>query len=141
MSSRSSTTLNSVANRLRRLVPVIVIVAAFTAPAAAQEGTYQSARQSMMHGNTEDAIRGFCSLGDYRDAAQMCRQLQAQLNELSRRNEASFQNGVRAFQNGNYAAARQAFEQVTGPRYDAAQDYLNNRIPAAMKQPSGSKPP
>jgi TolA-binding protein len=107
-------------------------------PAGAQEGTYQQAKQAHTQGRTEDAIRGYCSLGDYRDAAQRCQQLQSQLEELSRRNENNYQSGIRAFQSGNYSAARQYFEQVTGPRYDAAQDYLENKIPAAMAR--GSRP-
>jgi TolA-binding protein len=125
-------------------VLALMFVAAAALPARGQEGTYQSARQAMEHGQTEEAIQEFCALGDYKDAAQYCRRLQAQLQEVSRRNETNYQNGVRAFQSGDYDAAQHYFEQVTGPRYEAAQEYLNTKIPAARKnggQGGAASPP
>jgi hypothetical protein len=123
----------------RFLVLALALALLSAAPLWAQEGTYQSARQAMVQGRTEEAIQGFCSLGQYKDAAGLCMQLRAQLANLNRQNEENFRNGIRAFQAGNYAQAQQYFEQVTGPRYEAAQDYINAKIPAAIK--AGAKPP
>ncbi|MFB3812856.1 MAG: hypothetical protein ACE14L_02000 [Terriglobales bacterium] len=106
-------------------------------PLFAQEGIYQQGRQAMNQGRTEEAINAFCSLGEYKDAAQYCARLRAQLENLNRGNEANFQSGVRAFQQGNYDLARRYFDQVTGPRYEEAQQYLNVRIPAAMRGGGG----
>jgi hypothetical protein len=147
MFSRSSTTRSDPASHSQwiragcvwRRFLVLALALLSTVPLLAQEGTYQSARQAMVQGRTEEAIQGFCSLGQYKDAAGLCMQLRAQLANLNRQNEENFQNGIRAFQAGNYAQAQQYFEQVTGPRYEAAQDYINAKIPAAIK--AGAKPP
>ncbi len=130
MRARQQRASNRVTNRT---VVAALFLLFVCLPAVAQEGTYQQGRQAMNQGRTEEAINDFCSLGGYKDAAQLCAQLRAQLDRLNRTNEQEFQNGVRAFQQGDYATARQYFEQVTGPRYNEAQQYINNRIPAAMK--------
>jgi TolA-binding protein len=112
MFSRSSATRsNALSHRL-----FLALALLSTMPLLAQEGTYQSARQAMVQGRTEEAIQGFCSLGQYKDAAGLCMQLRAQLANLNRQNEENFQNGVRAFQAG-----------------------INAKIPAAIN--AGAKPP
>jgi hypothetical protein len=113
----------------------------FVLPGAAQEGTYLQARQAAQQGRTEEAVNLFCSLGNYKDAAMQCVQLRSQLEGLSRRNEMNFQAGIRAFNEHKYDQARWYFDQVTGPRYQQAQEYLNVRIPAAERGGGGSTGP
>jgi TolA-binding protein len=138
------TTLGNRPQHNRTMAQFLVLVSAvmlISVPLFAQEGAYQQGRQAMNQGRTEEAIQDFCSLGGYKDAPQLCAQLRMQLENLNRANEANFQNGVRAFQQGNYEQARQYFDQVTGSRYNEAQQYLNSRIPAAMKGGAANRAP
>ncbi len=112
-----------------------MMLALWAMPLMAQEGTYMQARQAAIAGRTEEAVQLYCSLGEYKDAARKCAELRGGLANLSNRNEGNFQAGVKAFNARKFEQARYYFNEVTGPRYDLAQQFLNIRIPEAERTP------
>jgi hypothetical protein len=115
------------------LAALLVAAPAF----AGKDDDYKSAVAAASAGKAEEAARLYCKVAQedsgYKDAKMMCGIMQKEAQKEVQKNEDRFQEGVRAFNAGDYDDARQKFQNVrTGPRVDEARQYISSRIPAAI---------
>jgi len=107
-----------------------------TAPAfAGKDEDYKAAQAAAAAGKAEEAARLFCKLDPgFKDAKMMCGIMKKEAQKELQRNEARFQEGLQAFNEGRFDDAKQKFQNVrTGPRAEEARQYVSSRIPAAIQ--------
>src|SRR5574341_783487 len=106
-----------------------------TAPAfAGKEEDYKAAQAAAAAGKAEEAAKLFCKLDPgFKDAKMMCGIMQKEAQKELQKNEARFQEGMQAFNEGRFEDAKQKFQNVrTGPRVEEARQYVSSKIPAAI---------
>jgi hypothetical protein len=114
----------------------LVLVLAAPLFAAKKDDLYKQAQAAADAGRVGDAARLYCDTAAedpaYRDAKQLCTIFTQEAAREARRNEERFNDGVTAFNAGDYDGAEQKFRNVKGGSHLAeAQAYLNAKIPQA----------
>lgn len=113
------------------LAALLVSVPAF----AGKDEDYKAAQAAAAAGKAEEAARLFCKIDPgFKDAKMMCGIMQKEAQKEVQRNEDRFQEGMKAFNEGRFDDAKQKFQNVrTGPRAEAAKQYVISRIPSAIR--------
>lgn len=96
---------------------------------------YDQATKAGGQGKVEEAARLFCEVArmdaNFKDSKQMCTLMTQEAEREVKKSDERFNEGVKAFQDGNFDEAEQKFRNVrAGSRIDEAKQYLG-RIPAA----------
>ncbi len=119
-------------------ISALGLTLAIAAPlyAAKKDDLYKQAQTAASAGRVEEAARLYCDTAAedpaYRDAKQLCTIFTQEAAREARRNEERFNDGVTAFNAGDYDGAEQKFRNVkAGSHLAEAQAYLNTKIPQA----------
>ncbi|MGH9581128.1 MAG: hypothetical protein ACRD2R_09045 [Terriglobales bacterium] len=111
--------------------------------AAKKDDLYKQAMAASGAGRVAEAAGLFCQVAkedsSYKDAQQMCAVMTQEAEKELKRYEDRYQEGVKAFESGNFDDAEQKLKNVRGgPRLDAARQLLG-RIPAARAARAGEE--
>lgn len=114
--------------------------------ASQKDDDFAAAQAAANANRIEDAARMFCSIAKedptFRkgEAAQNCKIYQDQVNRENARNEERFTDGINFFNQGQFDNSANKFRAIhSGPHLAEAQDYLNNKIPAAKQAAQGAE--
>ena len=118
------------------IAAALVFALAIPVFAAKKDDLYKQAQAAADAGRVSDAARLYCDTAAedpaYRDAKQLCTIFTQEAAREARRNEERFNDGVTAFNAGDYDGAEQKFRNVKGGSHLAeAQAYLSTKIPQA----------
>lgn len=123
-----------------------MLVFALPALASQKDDDFAAAQAAANANRIEDAARLFCSISKqdpgFRngEAAQDCKIYQDQVNRENARNEERFTDGINFFNQGQFDNAANKFRAIhSGSHLAEAQDYLNNKIPAAKQAAQGAE--
>src|SRR5438105_9635421 len=123
-----------------------IALLALPALASQKDDDFVAAQAAANANRIEDAARLFCSLAkqdpNFRngEAAQNCKIYQDQVNRENARNEERFTDGINFFNQGQFDNAANKFRAIhSGSHLAEAQDYLNNKIPAAKQAAQGAE--
>lgn len=129
----------------RRTEWVLCLLLLTAAPALADRKSdlYDAAVKAGGAGNLEEAARLFCEVSamdaKYKDSAQMCNLMTQEAQRERKKSNDRFEEGVQAFNAGDFDTAEQRFKNVrVGPNVAAARDYLK-RIPQARAERAGAE--